>query len=168
MCDQIHCRWHSFAILVVICGLTRAQMPPPMVARPNPCVKFDFNSPPNLFAPNFIIKPFSTNPMPFRPTYHSYLTNKAPGFSFAQPATVLTFNQTTSIEALVYFQPVGAAYFDISIRDVKTNAVTQILHITTFTSWQTVIKYVPKVITEGRVSDCVLCTILNLCISFYC
>lgn len=158
MSGQTHCGYFV-PILMVICGLTvltvaQVPIPVPIPVVPQPCAKFDFDQPANLFAPHFIIKAYSnvTNPTPYRPNHRSFLTNKLPGFSFAQPSTILTLNQTTSIEALVYFQPVGGAYFDISVRDVKSNIVTQILHISTFTSWQIAVKHIAKIIPDGRVS----------------
>lgn len=151
MCGQTHCGYF-LTCLTVFCGLTVAQMP--AAQRPNSCYKFDFDKPANQFAPAFIIKGYNnvTNPTPYRPYYHSFLTNKSPGYSFAQPNMVFTLNQTSMIEALVYFQPVGAAYFDISVRDVRSNTVTQILHITTFTSWQIFVKNIAKMIPDGRVT----------------
>lgn len=139
-------------ILMVICGLAMAQTP--TVSRANPCVKFDFNFPSNQFGPSFIVKEFNTvmNPKPLRPNYHSFLTNKLPGYAFTQVNTALTLNQTSLIESLVYFQPVGGAYFDISIRDVRTNSVTQILHLSAFTSWQNFQRHIGIPIADGRVS----------------
>lgn len=151
MSGQTNCEY-IITILMVMCGLTVAQIP--VVPFANPCAKFDFDHQSNQFAPAFIIKAYNglTNPTPYRPNYHSFLTNKSPGYSFAQPNMALTLNQTTTIEALVYFQPVGGAYFDISIRDVRSNTVTQILRVSTFTSWQIFVKHITNIIPDGRVS----------------
>ncbi|XP_055327090.1 uncharacterized protein LOC129580565 [Sitodiplosis mosellana] len=132
-------------ILIVTCGLTVAQVP-------NPCVKFDFDRPANEFLPHFIVKVYNaaTNPKPFRPNYHNFLTNISPGYFLAPVSTPLTFNQSSTIETLLYFQPVGTAWLDISIRDIKTNMVTQMIHLSTFTNWQLFQKVVGKPIPEGR------------------
>lgn len=143
------------SILMVICGLTKAQTPPLQpVPGASPCVKFDFDRPSSQFGPLFIVKSYNTvtNPPPYRPNYHNFLTNKSPGYSLAQVTTAFTLNQTSTIETLIYFQPFDGAYFDLAVRDVKTNNVTTILHITTFTSWQIFVKHIEKVIPDGRVN----------------